>query len=74
LEPMFDSAHSRAALRRLRHSYPAVASAFGAQCFDINEVVGPGAIDGIHFDPDALKPVAIALAQAVRDLLCAQNT
>ncbi|MEM9222591.1 MAG: GDSL-type esterase/lipase family protein [Pseudomonadota bacterium] len=69
LEPMFDSVHSRAALRRLCESYPTVASAFGAQCFDLNQVVGPGTIDGIHFDPDSLKPVAITLAKVIRNLL-----
>ena len=69
LESMFDPVHSRAALRRLREVYPTVASAFGAQCFDTNTVVGPGAIDGIHFDPDSLKPFAIALAKVIRDLL-----
>ncbi len=69
LEPMFDQNHSRAGLHRLRETYPTVAGAFGAQCFDLNEVIGPGAIDGIHFDPDSLKQVAMALAKVVRDML-----
>ncbi|MEM6889527.1 MAG: GDSL-type esterase/lipase family protein [Pseudomonadota bacterium] len=69
LETMFDPVHSRAALQRIRETYPVVASAFGAECFDINQVVGPGAIDGIHFDPKALTPIAKELAIVVRDLL-----
>ncbi|MEM9256760.1 MAG: GDSL-type esterase/lipase family protein [Pseudomonadota bacterium] len=69
LEPMFDSGHSRAALKRLRETYPMVAGAYGAQYFDLNQVVDPGAIDGLHFDPDSLGPVASALAQITRDLL-----
>lgn len=69
LEPIFDPVHSRKGLQRLRETFPTVASAFGAQSFDLNHVVGPGAIDGIHFDPGSLKPVAIALAQVIRDLL-----
>lgn len=73
LEPMFDSVHSRAALKRLQETYPIVASAFDAHCFDINQVVGPGAIDGIHFDPSSLRPVAMALAKIVRDLLSSEK-
>lgn len=69
LEPMFDPVHSRAALKRIRETYPTVANAFGAECFDINQVVGPGAIDGIHFDPEALKPIAKEIANVVRGLL-----
>jgi len=68
LEPIFDPVHSHAALQRLRASYPTVAAAFGAHCFDINNVVGPGTTDGIHFDPDSLQPVAIALAKRIRSL------
>ncbi len=52
LKPMFDKDHSYAANRRLRETYPAMAKAFGAHCFDINDVVGPGTIDGLHFDPE----------------------
>jgi lysophospholipase L1-like esterase len=68
LEPLFDPSHSRAALERLRETYPPIAAAFGARCFDINRVVGPGTIDGLHFDPDSLQPVASALAEAIRTL------
>ena len=71
MEQMFDTVHSRAALQRLRETYPTVASAFGAHCFDLNQVVGPGTIDGMHFDPVSLKPVAAALAGVIRDLLSA---
>ncbi len=67
LEPLFDQNHSRTALQRLRETYPPIAAAFGAHCFDLNEVVGPGTVDGIHFDPDSLQPVATALAGAIRD-------
>lgn len=67
--PLYDSDHSRAASRRLRETYPTIAAAFGAHCFDINQVVGPGTTDGIHFDPDALPPVAAALAATIRSLL-----
>jgi len=69
LAPTYDSDHSRAASPRLRETYPVIAGAFGAHCFDINQVVGPGRIDGIHFDPDALQPVAAALAGTIRALL-----
>jgi hypothetical protein len=68
LEPLFDQAHSRAAIQRLRETYPPIAAAFGAHCIDINRVVGPGTIDGIHFDPNALRPVATALADTIRGL------
>jgi lysophospholipase L1-like esterase len=68
LETMFNLAHSEAALKRLRESYPPMAAAFGAHCFDLNEVVGAGTVDGIHFDPDALQPVATALAERIRGL------
>lgn len=69
LEPLFGSDHSRTAIARLRDSYPPVAAAFGADCLDLNTVVGPGTIDGIHFGPEALKPVAAAVAGKVRGLL-----
>ncbi|MEM1363298.1 MAG: GDSL-type esterase/lipase family protein [Pseudomonadota bacterium] len=69
LKPIFDTAHSRAALQALRETYPPVAAAFGAQCFDLNQVVDPGSIDGMHFDPSSLKPVAMALAQIIRDMI-----
>ena len=68
LEPLFDPNHSRAALQRLRETYPGVAAAFGAHCFDINDAVGPGTTDGMHFDPDSLQPVATALAKTIRSL------
>jgi lysophospholipase L1-like esterase len=68
LEPLFDPAHSRTAIQRLRETYPTIAAAFGAHCFDINRVVGPGTTDGIHFDPESLQPVATALAQTIRGL------
>jgi len=68
LEPLFDSAHSRKAIQRLRETYPPIAAAFGAHCLDINEVVGPGTIDGVHFDPDSLQPVATALAERIRGI------
>ena len=68
LKPIFDSVHSRAALQRLRETYPTVAAAFGAHCFDLNQIVSPGSIDGIHFDPESLQPVAAALAEVVRDV------
>jgi len=68
LEPLFDPVHSRAAIERLRETYPGIAAAFGAQCFDINRIVGPGITDGIHFDPGSLQPVATALAEEIRIL------
>ena len=68
LEPLFDSVHSREAIQRLRETYPPIAAAFGADCLDINAVVGPGTIDGVHFDPDSLQPVATALAERIRGL------
>jgi hypothetical protein len=34
--------------------------------FDSHEVVGPGTIDGVHFDPDSLQPMATALADSIR--------
>jgi lysophospholipase L1-like esterase len=68
LEPLFDPVHSRAALERLRETCPGIAAAFGAHCFDINQVVGPGITDGIHFDPESLQPVATALAATIRSL------
>jgi lysophospholipase L1-like esterase len=68
LEPLFDPVHSRAAIQRLRQSYPAIAAAFGAHCFDLNQVVGPGTIDGLHFNPASLQPVATALAKTIRGL------
>lgn len=74
LEPMYDPDHSRTALHRLRESYPTVAAQFGADCFDINQAVGPGTTDGIHFDPDSLQPVATALAETIRDLFRASAT
>lgn len=73
LEPLFDKVHGRAALERLRASYPPVAAAFGAHCFDLNPVVGPRTIDGIHFDPDSLQPLAAALAEVIRGLLGAST-
>ena len=69
LAPMFDPVHSRAANERLRVTYPAIAAAFGAHCFDVNQVVRPGTIDGLHLDPDALQPLAAALAETIRGLL-----
>jgi lysophospholipase L1-like esterase len=69
LEPLFGSAHSREALQRLRETYPPIAASFGAGLLDINEVVGPGTIDGIHFDPGSLRTVATALAEKIRGLL-----
>lgn len=66
IEPMFDPGHSRPAIQRLRETYPPIAAAFGAHCFDVNQVVGPGTTDGIHFDVDSLQPVAAALAEAIR--------
>ncbi len=68
LEQLFDPVHSRTALQRLRETYPTVAAAFGAHCFDLNGVVGPGTTDGIHFDPVSLLPVATALAKTIRGL------
>jgi len=69
LVPVFGLAHSREALERLRQTYPPIAAAFGAHLLDINEVVGPGTIDGIHFDPGSLQPVAAALAAKIRAVL-----
>jgi len=46
-----------------------IAAAFGAHCLDLNRVVGPGTVDGLHFDPESLQPVATALAQTIRGLL-----
>jgi len=69
LEPLFEPGHSLSAIARLRETYPTIAAAFGAHCFDINEVVGPGTVDGLHFDPDALQPLATALAGTIRGLL-----
>lgn len=66
LEPLFDPVRCPAVLQRLRETYPAVAALFGAYCFDLNEVVGPGTIDGVHLDPDSLQPVAAALAETIR--------
>jgi lysophospholipase L1-like esterase len=74
LEPLFDPVHSRVALQRLRETYPPVAAAFGAHCFDLNPVVGPGTTDGMHFDPDTLQPLAIALAETIHDLFRASAT
>jgi lysophospholipase L1-like esterase len=68
LEPMFDSVHSKAALQRLGVSYPTVAAAFGAHCFDLNPAVGPRTFDGLHFDPDTLQPLAAALAEKILGL------
>jgi len=68
LEPLFGSAHSRKAIESLRESYPPIAADFGAHCFDINSVVGPGSTDGIHFDPESLPPVAAAIAIQIRSL------
>ncbi len=68
LAPLFDPVQCPAALQRLRDTYPPVAATFGARCFDINTVVGPGTIDGLHFDPNSLQPVAIALAEVIRDM------
>ena len=68
LEPLFDPVHSRAAIQRLRETYPPIAAAFGAHCFDINQIVGPGTTDGIHFDADSLQPVAAALAEQIRGI------
>jgi lysophospholipase L1-like esterase len=68
LEPLFGSTHSRKAIERLRETYPPVAADFGAHCFDINSVVGPGTTDGIHFDPESLPLVAAALATQIRSL------
>ena len=69
LEPLFDPVHSRTAIQRLRDTYPPIAATFGARCFDINQVVGPGTTDGIHFDPESLQPVAVALAKVIHDSL-----
>lgn len=68
MAPLFDPVHSATALQRLRETYPPVATAFGAHCFDINQVVGPGVFDGTHFDPNSLQPVADALAQVIREV------
>lgn len=69
LAPMFDEVRGRAALERLRETYPPIAAAFGARCLDLNHVVGPGTTDGIHFDPGALRPIATALAETIRRML-----
>ena len=68
-EPLFDVSHSRPAIARLRETYPPIADAFGADCLDLNAVVGPGTTDGIHFDPGSLEPVAAALAERIRGVL-----
>jgi len=68
LAPVFDEARCRATLERIRETYPMIAAAFGAHCFDLNEVIGPGTTDGVHFDPDALQPIAGALATKIRGL------
>jgi lysophospholipase L1-like esterase len=65
---LFDPAHSKNAAQRLRATYPPIAETFGAHCFDINDVVGPGTTDGVHFDPGSLQPVATALAGAIRGI------
>jgi lysophospholipase L1-like esterase len=69
IEPLFDPIHGRTVIEQLRNTYPPVAATFGARCFDINQVVGPGPVDGIHFGPDQLQPVATALAAKVREVL-----
>jgi len=69
LKPLFDPVHSRSAIQRLRDAYPTISAAFGAHCFDINQVVGPGTVDGLHFDPGSLQPVAVALAETIRSVL-----
>lgn len=73
LEPVFDPVHSRAALERLGETYPTIAAAFGAHCLDLNRVIGPGTIDGVHLDPDALQPVAAALAETIHGLFGAST-
>jgi lysophospholipase L1-like esterase len=52
LEPLFDPDRGRAALERLRETYPTIAAAFGAHCLD----------------PDSLQPLATALAETIRGL------
>ena len=37
-------------------------------CLDINEVVEPATIDGVHFEPESLQPVESALAKEIRSL------
>lgn len=66
LEPLFDPVHSRESLQQLRDTYPVIAEAFGMQCFDLNQVVAPGTTDGVHFDPDSLRPIASAIAERIR--------
>ena len=69
LAPMFASERNRAVLEELRETYPVLAAEFGVACFDTNEAVKPGAIDGVHLDPDMLEPFAKAVAKEVRALL-----
>ena len=66
LEPLFDPVRSPQILERLRETYPHIAAAYGAHCFDINEVVDPGTIDGVHFESHSLQPIATALADQIR--------
>lgn len=68
LEPLFDPVRSPQILERLRATYPPIAAAYGAHCFDINEVVDPATIDGVHFEPESLQPIAVALANQIRDV------
>ncbi|MEM7443064.1 MAG: GDSL-type esterase/lipase family protein [Pseudomonadota bacterium] len=65
----FDGDTARTASRQLSETYPPIAAAFGAECFDMSKIVGPGKIDGLHLDADQLEPFAMALAPVVRRLL-----
>lgn len=69
----FDGDASREASRQLRETYPPVAEAYGAHCFDTATVVAPGAIDGLHLDADQLQPLAEALAKVIRDIIGADG-
>jgi lysophospholipase L1-like esterase len=69
LEPIYGGEWSRTQSHRLHETYPPVAAQFAAACFDTSDVVGPCQVDGVHFDPDMLQPLAEALAGRVRDLL-----
>lgn len=69
LAPMFGDEKNRTVLEELRETYPALAAVFGIACFDTNEAVEPGTIDGVHLDPDMLEPFATAVAKEISALV-----
>ena len=64
LAEIFAGAEAKA--RRLPGFYREVAARWGAAFIDAGEVIGPSALDGVHFEPEAHAALGAAVAEAVK--------